>query len=195
MTDDTLFTRIGGAAILLGGLIAAVALIFHPDDIAAPRSAPTHLALYVAVLLLLFGLPGLGRILAQRSRVLAAVGTVLLFFGLAFEDPLHSVLAFTVIPVLAADPNTRSLINGPPPPILEVLQFGSAVPILAGLILLAVAVWRTAVLPRWTIGALLIAIVGLALAVALPPSGPIGPILLYLSLATLGWPLLRPTTH
>src|SRR5690348_15375542 len=77
------------------------------------------------------------------------------------------------------------------PFILQAFQFGAVIVILAGLILLAVALWRAAVLPRWVVGVPVLAIIGALGAIALPPLGPIGRILLYLALASLGRPLLR----
>jgi hypothetical protein len=186
--SKSVFDRLSGVALLLGGLVAIVALIFHPSDIAAPRSAPAHVALYAAVMLVLLGLPGLGAAIARRSRVLGLSGMVLLFFGLAFEDPLHSVLAFTVIPVLAANPDTRPLLQGPPPPTLMAFQIGAGPLILLGMIGLAVALWRMDAAP-WLVGVLALGVVGVVIAFAIPPLG-IGPGLIYLSLAVAGAALL-----
>lgn len=189
MISHPAFYRLSGIAMLAGGLLATVAVAFHPEDPFNPRNVPVHLTLYTGVMLVLLGLPGLGARIASKSPVLGLTGMVLLFLGLAYEDPLHSVIEFTVIPTLAANPATRPLLDGPPPRTLLLFQNLALAPLAIGLILLAIAIWRTSALPRWLAIPMLATIVLVPVSFAVPPLGPAGPGVLYLSLAAAGWTL------
>lgn len=189
------FTRLSSLALVIGGLLATVAMIFHRPDLGDPLNVPVHLALYTGVMVALLGLPGLGAKLATRSPRLGLAGATALFLGLAFEDPIHSVLTFTAIPVIASDPATRPLLDGPPPGLMGPIQM-LAIPVLfAGLILLAIAIWRTGVLPRWLVIPLIGTVLLIPLAFADTPFGIVGPVLLYLSLVALGWTFDRTETE
>jgi hypothetical protein len=126
MSTPTLF-RLNGISLLLGGLLGAIAVALHPVEMTDPTSVPVHLALYAAVMLVALGLPGLYARHAARTGPLTLIGTVAVFLGLVFADPIHSVLAMTGIPVFAADPATRALLDGPPPGLMGLLL--AAVPI------------------------------------------------------------------
>ncbi|MBV9579880.1 MAG: hypothetical protein JO057_14920 [Chloroflexi bacterium] len=99
-------------------------------------------------MLVALGLQGLYARQSREAGVLGLCGTVLLFFGLVFADPIHSVLAFIVVPVLAADPSTLPLLDGPPPGLIGPLML--AVPVLlVGLVLVGIISWRaTEMSPR-----------------------------------------------
>lgn len=183
------FVRLSSGAMIIGGLLATGAMVFHPEDIAAPVSVPVHLALYSGIMIALIGLPGLGARIASKAGTLGLVGMVLLFLGLAFEDPIHSVLAFTVVPMLAAEPATNSLLGGPPPGLSGPIQLLALPVIVAGLIVLALAIWRTGALPRWLIVPLLGTVLLIPLGFAVPALQSLAPGLLYLSLVALGWTL------
>ncbi|MBV9897138.1 MAG: hypothetical protein JO020_23475 [Chloroflexi bacterium] len=184
--------RLSGASLLLGGLLAAIAMIFHPTDMTDPANVPVHLALYTAVMLIALGLPGLyGRFALQTGRT-GLVGIVLLFVGAVFADPIHSVLEFTVVPVIAADPSTRSLLDGPPPGLMGPLML--AIPVLLlGMIVWSVSVIRGKTVPRWPA---VMSLAGVAAVMAGmiasggQPGGStlseVGPGILYLSLAAFG---------
>lgn len=191
MAPSTLY-RLSGLALLIGGLLSTGSVALHPPDgnMVTAINVPIHVALYAGVMLVLFGLPGLCARVAQRAGALGLVGSVLLFFGLAFEDPMHSVLEFTVVPIIAANPATRSLMDGPPPGLFMPLQMLGVLAIFAGLVVLAVAVLRTGVLPRWLAAPMILTVVLVPLGFAVPPMRELGPALLYLTLAGLGYPLL-----
>jgi hypothetical protein len=116
---------------------------------------------------------------------------VLLFLGLAFEDPIHSVPAFTVVPLLAANPTTRPMLAGGPPGLTGPIHLLAIPVIFAGLILLAISIWRSGVLPRWLAVPLVTTVLLIPLGFAVPPFRDVGPALLYLSVAALGWALGR----
>ncbi len=184
------FDRLSGGALILGGLLATAAILVHPDTPLSARNLPVHLALYSAVMLSLLGLPAVGRRLAQRAPGLGLLGMVLFFIGLAFEDPLHAALAFTVEPTLAANPATRSLFEGPPPGLLAPLQIGAIPFILAGLLLLTIAILRSHLLPRWLAWPLSLAFALIPASLVLQALGTLMAVALYSSVAALGWALL-----
>jgi hypothetical protein len=194
MSNSTLF-RLSGISLVLGGLLGAVAVALHPSNMIDPVNIPVHLALYSAVMLIALGLPGLYVRQAERSGVVGLIGTVVLFFGLVFADPIHSVLEFTVVPVLAADPATRPLLDGPPPGLMGPLMI--AVPVLLiGLIVTAISSVRAGIFPRWPaalgFAAVVMVVAGFALSGPGPSESPvseIGPALLYLTMAAFGYVL------
>jgi hypothetical protein len=188
VSPATLF-RLGGVSLLVGGLIGTIALTVHPDRIDDPLSAPVHLALYSAVICSLLGLPALIARQAERSGITAVIGGVLLFFGLAFEDPLHSVLAFTVVPVISANPGAQSLLNSQPPA-LGILQTLALVAIAIGLALVVATTLRSPVPARWPAIVWLLALIALLGSFVVPPLRTVGPVLLYLGLASFGVALL-----
>lgn len=190
-------SRLSGLALLLGGLLGTASVALHPADgnMVDPINVPIHLALYAAVMLILLGLPALCGRLASASGVPALAGTVLLFFGLAFEDPLHSVVAFTVAPALAANPATRPLLDAPPPGVTLPLMMAAGFAIFAGLIVLAIAIVRTGALPRWLAAPMLATVILIPLGFAVAPLREVGPALLYLTIAGLGYPLAAQPAH
>jgi hypothetical protein len=115
---------------------------------------------------------------------------------MVFSDPIHSVLSFTVIPVIAADPALQPLLDGPPPGLMGPLMVSIPV-LLLGLLVTAIVSLRARVLPRWPAAVALAAVILLPLGLALsgPDStesilGEVGAALLYLSMAAFGFVLL-----
>jgi hypothetical protein len=163
MSPSILF-RLSGISMLLGGVLGTVAVALHPANMTDAVNIPVHLALYTAVMLVALGLPGFYARQAERAGVLGLIGTAALFLGLVFADPIHSVLEFTVIPVLASNPAARPILDGPPPGLMEPLMV--AIPVLLiGLVLLAIASLRAGIFPRWP------AIMAFATAVMVPHAG------------------------
>jgi len=122
-------------------------------------------------------------------------GTVVFFLGLVFADPIHSVLVFTVVPVLAADPATQPVLDGPPPGLMGPLMV--AVPVLLiGLLVMGITSIRAGILPRWPAAMAFATVVMVPVGFALSGPGPsespvseIGPALLYLTMAAYGYVL------
>jgi hypothetical protein len=62
-------------------------------------------------LAVLLGWPAVLARQSGRIGILGPLGFVLVFIGLAFNDITHSVLEFSLVPVLASDPATRPLLS------------------------------------------------------------------------------------
>jgi FtsH-binding integral membrane protein len=194
MSPSTLY-RLSGISLIVGGLLGTVAVALHPSNMIDPANIPVHFALYWAVMLTALGLPALYARQAERAGVPGLIGTVLVFFGVVFVDPIHSVLEFTVVPLLGADPATRPLLDGPPPGLMGPLLL--AVPVLlVGLLVMAIASFRAGVFPRWpaalAFATVVMVVVGFALSGPQPNDSPvseIGPALLYLTFAAYGYVL------
>jgi len=182
--------RLGGLPLIVGGLAGAAVVAIHPEALTDPRMAPTHLVLFFAVLAVLLGLPTLAY---RQPSILTSAGCIALAGGLVFDDLLHSVLYFTIVPIFSSDPTTRAwladdswvataLMNGP----FGFIQGVAPVLALLGLVLLSAATLRGRILPRWPAVMHVIAAVALPAGIALPMPAPIGPALLYLGLAAYG---------
>ncbi len=109
--SSTTLLRLSGLALLLAGVLLAIAIPFHPSDtdpqaLVRPAWVPVHTVFTIAVLLSLFGLPGLylrvqgksgwlgllGAIL--RTRTATSVGGLLFLAGipLAYWPPLPQLV-------------------------------------------------------------------------------------------------------
>lgn len=206
MSSSILF-RLSGIALILGGLLGTTAVALHPSNNIDPANIPVHLALYTAVMLVGLGLPGLYARQARQAGLTGLIGTIVVFFGLVFADPIHSVAEFTVVPLLASDPATRPLLAGPPPGLMGPLMI--AIPVLLiGLLVMAVGSMRAGILPRWpaalAFATVIMVVAGFATSGPVPDSSPvseIGPALLYLTMAAYGYVLAanqvrtRAVTH
>jgi len=187
---STAFARLSGIALLLGGLLGFAAIIVHPQDPRDSANLPVHVALYTAVILVLLGLPGFGSRVAHGNDWLGLAGMVVLFVGTAFEDPLHSVLFFTAVPVLVASPAGQQLLADPPPGLLLPMQMAAGLLIVVGIVITTIAILRHPGLPRWTIVLPLLAAAALVLGFALPPANQVAAAAFYLGFAIWGWSLL-----
>lgn len=203
ITSNKLY-RLGGTAMLVGGLLGAVGQAIHPADPDGPaalaeyaRAAqPVHLLLYVAIMLILLGLPAVYARQSHKAGVLGLAGFVLMFIGLPLMDLVHSVIDVMVLPALvarvpdqimpifmAADENPVSAaMTNVAPPIL-----------LAGAALLAISTLRARVLSPWPAWLLLAAMAGVIATQLLNlPNPGVDPtaILFYLALGGFGGVLL-----
>jgi hypothetical protein len=155
--------RWSGLALMLAGLLIAIATLFHPSD-ADPHGfqsvawTPVHALLIVGAILSLFGLIGLYRAQAARAGALGLAGFVLGLIGTALVVAVLVIDAF-VLPVLAADSAGRVLLD-PAGPLfagaLGLVFLLMGVTFALGTILLGFATARASVLPRWA-GALILA--------------------------------------
>jgi len=113
--SSTTLLRLSGLALLLAGVLLALAIPFHPSDTdpqALLRSAwvPVHTVFAIAVLLSLFGLLGLYLRLRERSGWLGLLGFALLFTGSAFILAVLFFEAF-VAPAIASSAAGQALLD------------------------------------------------------------------------------------
>jgi hypothetical protein len=196
MTTATL-SRIASLALLVGGFAGAIVQSIHPESLTDPLSPPVHLGLFFAVTLAVLGVPALVVRQFERGGVLVVVGAALLAVGLLMNDLMHSVLNFTIVPVLASDPSTLPLLadgswvdqalgNGAFGMFLTI----SLPMIVVGVLALSISTLRAGLLPRWPalihVGALIL----FPAFFLLPIFGKIEVVLLYLGLAGYGWVLI-----
>lgn len=149
-----------GMALLVGGFIAGICHRFNVDS---PRDLPhvayypplgalIHLVLFAAGLLVLLGWFGQYAIQRPRAGMLGLVAFVCLFLGILWADLMHSILEFSVFPVLdevapyalpgLAEATYRSL------PVSLLLIAGRLL-LFAGVPAAALAVSRSVNSPRW----------------------------------------------
>ena len=141
--------RLGGIALAVGSSIAALVWAVHPVSILDPLNSPAHLILYYAMFLFMPGLAAMYAYQANKVWWLGLIGFNLMFIGLPSAELIHTVLSFTIIPALAADPVTAGIVAS------EDLLFGRMVeniPLMLvqmGGILYGIATIRAGVFPRW----------------------------------------------
>ena len=209
MTSTTLF-RSAAISLAVGGSLGLVAHILHPgcptspDDLSAytHRSQPVHLILFFGVVLVIMGLPGI--LIRQRSRsgFLGFVSIQLLIFGLLFGEALHSVLEFSILPLLvrsfpyATIGLASSIYHSTP---LGLLQNVGYTLYLLGCPLLSLVTLRSRILPAWAAFPLCLT-TAINFAVFLPPFREFAyktfPLAFYISMCSLAaalWISTRPT--
>jgi hypothetical protein len=192
--------RLGGIALLFGGIIGAGIVAIHPREITDPLNGPVHVALFLNVLLVLLAWPVVLARQAGRIGILGPIGSACLYFGLALDDLTHSVVEMSVVPVLASDPSTRPLLADDSWAAVALMQspYGVmmtlALPlVLVGLLAFSIATLRASALPKWPTLVHLAAAVTLPLLIVYPPLGAVGPALIYLGMASYGAVMAWPT--
>ncbi len=197
--------RLGGIALIAGGVLAATAHVLHvevPDDPAqlahySRLSEPVHLLLFAGGLLVLLGWFGQFALHSAKSGVTGLVAFLALFFGIIFADLLHCVLEFSIFPRLIgsvpyATPILIENVYRSTP--LAFLQTAGQILILVGVPLSASSIFQCRLLPRWSVLPLVITAVVVMIAGLPWTSGIVGAhyaACLYLSMATLGAAVLR----
>lgn len=148
--------RATGLCLLLGGSVAALASLFHPDD-ALPGGAlqsvwvPVHLALTLAFLLVGLGVTGLYASQSREAGGAALAGFLLALPGLALTLA-DNTLEAGVVPTLAAQQGLARVADlltpaGPWPVLAPLFLAGMALS-LVGMALLGLATMRAGVLPQ-----------------------------------------------
>jgi hypothetical protein len=151
--------RWSGLAAMVGGVLYALFMFFHPPNEPAGMDdalwVPVHVVWLVSILLILVGLVGLYVRYADRMGSLGLVAFLVAFFGNALLVAGSFIDAF-VLPTLAL--KLPEVFESPPLPISIALAL-TYVLFLLGYVLLGTLIIRSGVLPRWA---------GLLLAVGAP---------------------------
>ena len=198
-----LLARLPGALLVLGGALGAAVPVLHPahgaDYYVHQLTAPSHLLLLVAVLLVSLGLPGLVARHPDRVRPLAALGAAGVFVGEWLLDGTHGVVDGAVMPALAhgshaggASPHAlAALIDAGP---LGTLT-GIGVPVMiVGCLVLGAALWRGAAvtrIPRWAAVLMACCWALFPLRFVVPTVAGVDVMLPYVALGVIGAALLR----
>ena len=160
--SSTTLVRVSGLALLLAGILLAVALPFLPSDadpqgLLRPAWVLVHTALTIAAILGLFGVVGLYNRLGERSGWLGLIGFVLLFTGTALLVAGLSIDAF-VLPALASSAAGQTFLDPAGPlfggPLTVVLLLTGGLFSL-GCLLFCITILRSRIDGRW-VGLLLL---------------------------------------
>ncbi len=197
MSSATLF-RLSGLSLLVGGLLSIIYLFIHPESdglayYGDPMTVLSHLVGFVAVLLILLGLPGLYARQAERAGILGLVSTLMVFIGVAILDGTHNIIDSTVTPTLATIPDAEPLLTegGPWEEAMQSGMQGTLVSVggpmlLLGLILLGISTIWAGVLPRWAGALPIVAALTVPLGFVVPPLEGVAFTMPYLALGCLG---------
>lgn len=194
--QSSTFARASAATLVAGGILGALVPVLHPGHGAGyythPMTAPAHLALFVAVLLVSLGLPWAAAV-AGAGRPSAVGGAAAFFAGLACLDGSHGLIDGAVLPALAARPGWAPLLaaghgsdhllaGG----LLTPLTTAGVALIVAGSLALGSAVARSRVVPRAVGLALALAWVLVPLSMFFPALRGVDVAVPYVALAALG---------
>ena len=202
--------RWSGLALMIGGILGAISLVIHPlsetaSDVASSLWVPAHLLGFVSTIPLIFGLIGLYARQAEETGRLVLLGFALTLIGAISEGMEQLWIEVIIYPFLVA--NSPALFDSlrSSPAYLGSVALGFIL-FLGGFIVFGAAMVRAAVLPRWTVWLVVMAVVptifilglvvlvlsGVATASSL--SGPGSPTILIfnivgivLSLSFVGW--------
>lgn len=137
-TYQSSLRKIGGYSLIISGLLAAIALCFHPDEF-VPGSVllsawkPVHLALLVSFSISILGVVGLFSMLTSKPNFLGLTAYVLGIIGCAWSAALV-VLEVFVLPGLASQASTQV-------PLMEMMGPATPFELLGKFFMSAVMVW------------------------------------------------------
>jgi hypothetical protein len=181
--------RLGGFALIVGAAVCVVGQAVHPESPLDPFDGPLHVAYFVALMLVLLGLPAVIARQAPRGGILGLLGGVAVWLGLAMTEAPHAAISGTVLPGMLADPSTAPLVavqsvlysnlmHGAFPVFMGV---GSALLAFGALALSGATLWAR-ILPRWPV---LLLVLGIGATVGMH-NGNVGPTLFFAGLTGLG---------
>jgi hypothetical protein len=148
--------RASGLSAIVGGLGFVLFPLLHPNHDAAGYTnwiwVPAHMLPNVGAILVLFGLVGLLARQLERAGWLGLVGFVVAFFGTA-SFVMGAMIEAFIIPFMGLQ--NPAFEEGPPPPGIAEAFMTVTVLFAVGYVILGIATYRAAVLPR-SVGALLV---------------------------------------
>jgi hypothetical protein len=148
--------RAGGLSAIVGGLGFVLFPLLHPNHDAAGYASwiwlPAHMLPNVGAILVLFGLVGLLARQLERAGKLGVVGFVVAFFGTA-SFVMGAMIEAFIIPFMGLQ--NPMFEEGPPPPGIGEAFMTITVLFTVGYVILGIATYRAAVLPR-SVGTLLV---------------------------------------
>jgi uncharacterized membrane protein HdeD (DUF308 family) len=143
MTTHSL--RRWGAVLITGGVVTFVAYFFFPDTAADPLIQTCAAGVLVGLLLLLPGLFAFQRAQSERAAVNGWIGAGLLAAGIAVIEFPHCILALV-------DRDRLLDLDSYHASFLGQAEFYAIIAVAVGQLVLAVAVLRARVFPRWAAG-------------------------------------------
>ena len=134
-----------GAVLIAGGVVTFVAYLFFPDTASDPLLQPCAAGVLVGLLLLLPGLFALQRAQSERAAVNGWIGAGLLAAGIVLIEFPHLILALVDRQRLMNLDTFHASFFGQ-------VEFYAIIPLALGQLVLAVAILRARVYPRWAAG-------------------------------------------
>ena len=201
-----LLARLPGALLVIGGALGAAVPVLHPAHgpgyYVHQLTAPSHLLLLVAVLLVSLGLPGLVARHPDGVRPLATLGAAGVFVGEWLLDGTHGIVDGAVMPALARGAHGGGASAASPHALAALIEAGPlgtltgiGVPVMiVGCVVLGVALWRGAAVtrvPRWAAVLLACCWMLFPLRFVLPAVAGVDVMLPYVALGVVGAALLR----
>ena len=155
--------RWSGPALMIGGILGVVGLVIHPlsetaSDVTSSRWVPAHLLGFVSTIPLMFGLIGLYARQAEETSRLGLLGFALTLIGAVSEGMELLWIEVIIFPFLIAND----------PALYDSLRSSSAYLValalsfllfFGGWITFGAAMVRAAVLPRWTVWLVVMAVI------------------------------------
>ncbi len=155
--------RWSGPALMIGGILGVVGLVIHPlsetaSDVTSSRWVPAHLLGFVSTIPLIFGLIGLYARQAEETGRLGLLGFALTLIGAISEGMELLWIEVIIFPFLVANN----------PALYDSLRSSSAYLValalsfllfFGGWITFGAAMVRAAVLPRWTVWLVVMAVI------------------------------------
>jgi len=141
--------RASGLAAVVGGLAFIMFPLLHPDhtpvNYASATWAPIHMLPNIGAILMLYGLVGLLVRQLDRAGWFGVVSFAVAFFGTA-SFVMGAMIEAFIIPFMSL--RNPAIEDGPPPPGIAETFLAIGIIMALGHLLLAVATYRAAVLPR-----------------------------------------------
>ncbi len=153
-----------GAVLLAGGLLLTVAYLIYPSSAHDALIRPAAALGLAGVLLALPGMVAFQVAQSGRARVPGWIGTVLLVLGIAMLELPHLVKGLF-------DPSSLYDLDAYHASIFGQMEFYGIVTLSVGMIVLAVATWRSGFYPRLAVWLLVVDLFVSAVASSVPAVG------------------------